>query len=262
MKAITKLAGAFGRATPYFRGKQRILEGLASRKQSVRAQVWGVPMELDLGDVIQRQLFFGYYEPRETALVRRHLGPGEIFVDVGANVGAFTALASALVGPSGRVLAFEPTPILSAKLQHSFAARANATVFPHALGAGEGELRLFLPPPEMGNFDPSAVEYCAGMESISVPVRALDDVLSEQEIDEVDFLKVDVEGFEPEVFEGAAKALKARAIRYILVELNEPLLQARGYESADLERLLQSNGYKCREIIAAGGGASNALYER
>jgi hypothetical protein len=63
---------------------------------------YGQMMHLDLSDFIQRKIYFGCYEPKETELVRRWLRPGMNVFDVGANVGYYTALAANLVGPAGR----------------------------------------------------------------------------------------------------------------------------------------------------------------
>lgn len=64
---------------------------------------------LDLADnYVSRGCLFDSYEPVETDLVRRHLAAGDVFFDIGANIGWFSLLASTIVGPSGHVHAFEP----------------------------------------------------------------------------------------------------------------------------------------------------------
>ena len=70
----------------------------------------GFRMRLDLEDAEQRKVyFFGHYHERyEAALVARLLDPGEVFWDVGANVGYFSLVAAAAVGATGEVVAFEP----------------------------------------------------------------------------------------------------------------------------------------------------------
>jgi hypothetical protein len=101
-----------------FRGKGRLLNLLCPKSGVKRAQIFGNSMELDLADLIQRQIYQGTFEPRETASVKRYLRPGMTFVDVGANVGYYTALAANLVaGRGGRVVAFEPSPYAFARLK-------------------------------------------------------------------------------------------------------------------------------------------------
>ena len=77
----------------------------------------GVRLELDLSERSQARMFYGFYEPNEVAFVRRTLRPGLVFVDAGANVGYYTAVAASVVGPSGAVHAFEPVPWFYARLQ-------------------------------------------------------------------------------------------------------------------------------------------------
>src|ERR1041385_7304916 len=80
---------------PYhFRGKLRLLRALTPSQGERLAGVFGTRMHLDLGEDIQRHIYLGAFEPRETALVRHWLHPGMTFVDVGANAGYYTALAA------------------------------------------------------------------------------------------------------------------------------------------------------------------------
>ena len=109
------LSGAF-RPFPYFRGRQRVLNAITPRVGTRVVKVHGTPIRLSLSEYIDRNVYMGSYEPEETAIVRRLLRPGATFVDAGANIGYFTAVASRAVGVSGRVLAIEPMPQLFARL--------------------------------------------------------------------------------------------------------------------------------------------------
>jgi hypothetical protein len=71
----------------------------------------GIILSVVTSDVIQRYLYlFGVWEPRLTSWIRRRFAAGDAFVDVGANIGYYSTLASQLVGPSGRVVAIEASP--------------------------------------------------------------------------------------------------------------------------------------------------------
>lgn len=77
----------------------------------------GFYLGLDLSETTQREIFyFGVYERKESALIQKLLKPGDVFWDIGANIGYFTLMSAACVGPNGRVAAFEPFP---AAWQHS-----------------------------------------------------------------------------------------------------------------------------------------------
>jgi protein-L-isoaspartate O-methyltransferase len=77
------------------------------------ARICGYEFELDLSDFIQRNIYAGTFEASEAKVLMGRLAPGMTFIDVGANVGYFTALAARCVGPTGLVVALEPSPYLS-----------------------------------------------------------------------------------------------------------------------------------------------------
>ena len=237
------------RRLPYFRGKQRVLEALTPRNGVRTVVIHGVEMPLDLGELIQRQAFLGYYEHEEIALVRSYLRPGATVLDVGANMGYYAALASEAVGPSGRVLAFEPYIPLASRLTRVFADHRTVTVVPLAIGNTPGELTLWVPPDSWGNIDPSVVPYVDGMQAVQVEVTTLDATCARLGVGDVALLKIDVEGFEPEVLQGATDLFGRGAIRAVFIEMNRPLLGARGWTPeqvdqaiADLERRLDEAG--------------------
>jgi FkbM family methyltransferase len=135
----------------------------------------------------------------------RFLKNGMVAVDVGANVGAFSLLASRLVGRDGKVLALEPVPENYRCLCRTLGLNRLANVAPFELAIGDtrGSLRLSLSDNPGGH---SAV-LDRGDQHIEVPMATLDEVCAEQELERLDFLKIDVEGFEPEVVRGARESL-------------------------------------------------------
>src|SRR5260370_41311643 len=105
------LSGAF-RPFPYFRGRQRILNAVTPRTGTRVVKIHGTAIRLLLSEYIDRNVYMGSYECEETTIVRRLLRPGATFVDAGANIGYFTAVAARAVGGAGRVLAIGPVPRL------------------------------------------------------------------------------------------------------------------------------------------------------
>src|SRR5262249_10499960 len=89
----------------------------AVRSRVVQADVDGARYELHLGEMIDLALYLHQFEPDVRAAIRRITKPGMTVLDIGANIGAHTLLFSALVGPEGRVVAFEPTEFAYAKLE-------------------------------------------------------------------------------------------------------------------------------------------------
>jgi FkbM family methyltransferase len=226
----------------HFRGKARLLNSLVATSGVKRAGIFGSEFELDMSDFIQRQIYLGTFEPSETRVVKGFLQPGMTFVDVGANVGYYTALAARLVGAAGRVISFEPSAYafdrLSAMVSANHLSHVNAI---HAgLSDEAGILKLYL---GIGsdNHTPTMVPH-ANTSVSEVPVVRLDDEAGRLGLDRIDLMKIDVEGHEPRVLGGASRLLRERRIRAVLCEFNEHWLRQAGSSPHDLERLFQEAG--------------------
>src|SRR5689334_3802567 len=123
-KLINQTARWYFSHFPLERGKWRLwvrflrYPGYREVPGGVHRLKYGVRMRLDPGNFID---LFAYYwkcwEPNETWAIRRLLGPGDLFVDIGANIGYFSVLAARSVGAEGRVIAIEPAPPTVAKLR-------------------------------------------------------------------------------------------------------------------------------------------------
>jgi FkbM family methyltransferase len=122
---------------------------------------------------------------------------GDVVIDVGANIGAYTVQASKKVGDGGLVLSFEPEPENLRILEKNIAINNcfNVRIFPYALSDTEGKTELFL------REAPGSHSILGGSEAVvSVPARRLDSVIGESSIDRVKVLKIDVEGLSTRCF--------------------------------------------------------------
>ena len=154
---------------------------------------------------------FGEYSESEVALWRQLLEPDAICADIGANIGAHTVALASLV-PAGMVVAFEPLPYLHSILHGNIALNGltNVRAFPHAVGATAGRITVpALDYTQRDNYGGvSLVEQGVGNPVMMV---RLDDVMAV-----CDFMKVDVEGMEQSVLEGAQRLIAAcRPILYL-----------------------------------------------
>jgi FkbM family methyltransferase len=214
-----------------------------------RVRLPGFEMEIrDPREHVQRYIFFrGQYEPRETAFVRALLRPGDKFVDAGANIGWFTLLAASIIGPSGRVLAFEPFPLSVDQLKRNVSINdlSNVDVFPIALDYEDGVCNLAAWPGNQG----SASAF-ARTEGVSVPTKRLDDLLPSNE--RYRLLKIDVEGAEMRVFSGAQAALSDGRFEYILFEVNDRMLRRAGSSAAALLSLFRTHRYTLFRLLFGG----------
>jgi FkbM family methyltransferase len=222
----------------------------------------GFTLHLDLADPVQRRLFFfgDYDERREADLISRVLAPGEVFWDVGANLGYFTLLAAACLNHTGQVVAFEPGPSAYACLTGNIAHNpfANILTLPAAVSDREGEATLYS---VAGHPDGRANLFRAGAdqtEATSVRTVTLDGWRQQQKLAGPDFIKMDVEGAELSALTGARETLAA-SDPLLLVEMKEAIFQSLGMERAAIEDLLSQLGYRpaglfrgrwrlCREV--------------
>jgi FkbM family methyltransferase len=203
----------------------------------------GVHMDLDTSEAIQAQMALGTYEPTESEWVLRHLGPGSVFVDVGANFGWFTTLALSLVGSSGHVYAFEPSPVAFATLRRSLGSRGNVTLINAAVGRELGEVSIYLPNSGPVH-SPSVFESPGDFRSQRVPMVSLDRCEALNDVPVIDMVKIDVEGSEPDVVEGMKGLIAAGRVRRVICEFNSVWLKINNTSVNQLADQFQELGFE------------------
>lgn len=185
---------------------------------------------------------FGLMGAGPRAYFERSIRPGSAVVDVGANQGLYALLFSRLAGPGGHVYAFEPDPDLFEAAQANCRANqaANVTLFPVAAGSREARLRLRRSLVNAGDNRLAPGPSNASRESVEVAVMPLDTVLGGVE---VDFIKIDVQGWEWEVFQGMPRILgQARGLT-IWFEFWPKGLAAAGADAVKLLEFLSDRGF-------------------
>lgn len=219
---------------------------LAPSPDLVEVQIkLGFKLLLDLNEPSQRMIyFFGNYDERhEIAMLRKILAPGDVFWDIGANIGFYSLTASSLVGPEGLVVAFEPGPqswralMANIYLNH----RTNIYPFKMAVTDDDGWVTLYsrpeiadggasiIPPP-----DPSChPDLC--------PAVNLDGFRRDFGEAPPTFIKIDVEGAEDRVLAGSRHLLAGPSPPLLLIEMNNrqtvsSFLQNLGFVGAHLYR--------------------------
>lgn len=151
----------------------------------------------------------GWWEREVTEALLRFVRPGHVVYDIGANVGFMsTAVAARFGGEGVRVYAFEPQPSLARAI--AVTAKLNGFaglhIYPLMLGKASGRGTLFLP---AHSIHASAVSRETGAQEISCPVTTLDDLVAAGMLPPPDVIKIDVEGSEWDVFQGARQTLAA-----------------------------------------------------
>lgn len=189
----------------------------------------------------------GYYEPELTSLCNQHITPETDVLDIGANIGFHSVLFAGLVG-SGRVLAVEPTSSALGRLTRNLA-RNNATdkVTVHhgavSDAAGSVEIKVIPGREEFSTLGEMSHQAVAGEQwSVEkVECDTLDALVQRYEL-APKFIKVDVEGFEHQVFSGGAHTLSTHR-PIILAELSDVMLTKNGSSAAKVIEMLQSANY-------------------
>lgn len=222
------------------------------RTEMSRAWVAGHRMRVDPDDtVVARWLRdVGWFEPTETRLVQRLVKAGDTVVDVGANIGYYTLQLARLVGPGGRVFAFEPEPRNFDLLRRNVWENGydNVTLVPAAVAARPERLRLYLNPENRGDH---RLQATAGREAVEVEGISLDDYFRGF-LGRLDLVKVDVQGAEGAAFDGMRGLLAAGRVSRIVTEFWPRGLSQAG---CDPRRFLESRiqeGFRVREIDEQG----------
>jgi len=173
----------------------------------VSADVAGIRMALDPADAsVSIQIADGEYEPHVASTLDRLLGEGDVFVDVGANVGYHTFRASARVGATGRVVAVEANPENARLIAHTIESNGitNVELVPVALAAGRGYVSFGTHVGSNGGFLPDGASTIGSGRGTIVPTMALDDL----DLERVSVVKIDVEGAEGIVIDGATRTIE------------------------------------------------------
>ncbi len=198
-------------------------------------------------DVVGDAVFSDTFELSETAFVKGFLRPGMTVLDIGANAGYYTLLASRAVGLEGRVIAFEPSPRERQKLlTHTRLNRcSNVKVESLALSNREGTTVFFVVQGrETGCNSIKQPDVKDPVQSITVPMTTLGRYLEDERIARVDFIKLDVEGAELEVLRGAEKFFRSGIRPVLLCELEAARTRPWGYEPEEIMRFLSAKGFR------------------
>lgn len=179
-----------------------------AKRRAEPAVIWSTPprqlvtvhslkMRLDTSEAIQNTMVAGSYEPEQTAWTRECLLPGDRFVDVGASFGWYTGLASTLVGPTGSVVAFEPSPVASSIIGDTIAENQlnNVTLVRAAVGTLPGHEHIHMPM-DGAVHSPSVFASDGSFVPLQVPLISLDRYEPFTDGSIIKLIKIDVEGYE------------------------------------------------------------------
>jgi len=191
----------------------------------------------------------GVWEAFETEVFTRLCREGEFILDIGANIGWYTAIGARLIGATGRVYAFEPDPANYALLRRNVSAipsRANVRLFNFAIGDKRQTSRLFLSPINRGDHNLFASHE--SRDSVSIEIRTLDDLLMREKRLPT-LLKSDTQGSEARVLRGAQRLLEQGWRPDMILEFWPYGLHGTGDDAGALWTQLDSLGYATFKLL-------------
>jgi len=229
----------------------------------VRPGTWeGYPFEFDLTDYTQRAAYYGGFERSERRFIRAIARPGDVVVDVGANVGLLTLAMARAVGPGGRVIAVEPVPANARRLRENLSRGdiGRVDVVEAAIDDHDGLLHLGRSP-ESGDSSATSGWWSARGsasaegERVTVPARTLEGILDELHADAGDsavrLVKIDTEGMEASVLKSMGPWLNPSRSRALLMEC---VVHPEGLTAASCDTLdlTVAAGYRFGYLSATG----------
>jgi FkbM family methyltransferase len=207
-------------------------------------------MELDSRNWIDWNLLFrGDFEPHLTRLWSQLAPEGGVAIDIGANIGTHTLSMAKLVGARGRVLAFEPNPLVRSVLVHNLTLNRmeQVSVYGCALGSKPGMLPLRIPKRSSAEFSNMGLASLVALDTphdlLDVEIQTLDDVLGRLDLDRVDVVKIDVQGYEVATLLGMRASLK-RYRPVVIFEYEAWAWKQAHVQAIDAVELLQAAGYE------------------
>jgi FkbM family methyltransferase len=174
------------------------------------------------------------YDPSVAEFFRQHLRSGQTCFDIGANVGVYVLQFASWLGPSGRVVAFEPNPGARSVLEYHVRINGIAdrvTIVPSAVGKSSGVATLYAADADgMSRLNAPNTAIADKVRPVEVPIVGIDDYISQYGISP-DVLMVDIEGFEIAAIAGAKRLIQERRDLLIVVEMHPNV-----WHSADTTR--------------------------
>jgi FkbM family methyltransferase len=220
----------------------------AGRVSFVHAIQPGVKMHFFLGNELSRALYAKDYEAEERHFHNTFLKPGDIYLDIGANMGLFSLIAARRVGAKGQVHAVEPCSATFRRLEENLRLNGLRNVRPHQLAIsdqpGKVDMTVSLDGYDAWN---SLASPASGrvLATESVTAARLDDFIHQQGLEgRITMIKIDVEGWEAHVLAGGRETLSAPSAPVLQVEFAEHAARAAGSSPANLYQALTGLGYQ------------------
>ncbi len=242
----------------------RTVAGRGSHTRTTRS---GLQWQLDLNEGIDFSIWLlGSFEPETVRCHRQIVRPGDVVLDIGANIGAHTLFLAQEVGPAGRVIAFEPTDYAFAKLNRNVGLNPGLSNRVQCLQflLGEADLPgvtgkpLYSSWPLKEEGDLHHLHQGRLMTTTGASTRTLDSAIAGLALPRVDCIKLDIDGAECAMLRGASQVL-TRWHPTIIMELAPYVLEEKGTSLGELVGLLATHGYGLADAASGRALAMDAV---
>lgn len=203
-----------------------------------------IKFELDISDYMEHAIYFGLLNVPDFdrddlySMVR----PGQVIFDIGGNIGDTTLHFAKIQNNKGKIYCFEPVPVLFDRLKKNIGLNSFTNISIQNMALSDKREDLFFNLPKAQNSSGIFLSNNPSEEGKKVHSLKLDDFCSENKIDKLDLIKIDVEGFELRVLNGANETLQKFKPK-MFIEINDAHLQRAGGSAKEVIRLLEKNNY-------------------
>lgn len=215
----------------------------------------GYQLRVNVCELVGGDLYFGIpFEPHEVQVAGLVVSEGDTVIDVGANLGLYSILVSGWISSSGRIHAFEPNPDMCSLLAENVRLNGLTNIEINSLAVsdnvGEGVLHVNR---ESALSSMGETKRGSVARDERILITTLDDYVKQHNLSCVDFLKIDVEGFEGHVLRGARSMLANQSDLVILCELSAKNFGPLGFSVGDVLGMMDSLGYSAWGLSSQDG---------
>lgn len=218
-------------------------------KQIVNANGYKMYVIPDDPGISSELRIFGTHEPLTTELTLQELKQDMVCLDIGSNIGYYALLESKAVGKNGKVIAIEPSPKNFEYLKQNIELHdiKNIQAYNFAVGDNDNEIKFVISKLSNLCYVPSDEESISeSAEVIKIPLKRIDTFVLEKKIDRIDFIRMDVEGYEVKLFEGMWDTLR-KYKPLIQMEFHKGLLNS--HDALEFLIKLKKAGYEVKHFV-------------
>lgn len=220
----------------------KVFDAMYGKKDTV-VQFRGAQFLMPTKDItLTPSVMSGVFERNELDFFEIACSAGATVFDVGANIGLYSVIAAQRISSSGRVYAFEPVLENLAFLRNNLELNGvsdRVEVQETAVGEVDGELEIFLSNRQIGTHSAAkeSIGKGASVKSVKVPMRSIDAFVASHGISRIDVVKIDVEGYDGQVLQGALQTLRQHK-PVLFIEYSPSLLEACGQNPDEFVALM------------------------